>query len=143
MCGYHDNRGPYETGHLHQRCSKCEWWQSGHGLEVQSCPLCGAPTSEKIEIEFGGVVVAFDGTSFMVGDASATARIDRADYPDVITFMLRHAKLGPVPGNLGALRPIASGVGDYAEKNPRMAGMHFNVLCGRSRPGDPGGSAKR
>jgi hypothetical protein len=113
----HDD--PYTVGDLHQRCSKCQWWQSGHGLEVKSCPLCGAPTDPRVAIEFGGVVVEFDGTQFKFGNALGVVTVFKADYPDVITFMLRHAVKGPMRPSPGAKRRIASGVGDYRERHPR------------------------
>ena len=107
MRTYEKNRDPYEGGQLHQICSKCQWWQSGHGLELSHCPLCGEAVDAFVGLLFGGAMIVFDGVRFFFHDRSGNqVVIDRADYPDVITFMLRQALIGPIVGNLGHLRPI-------------------------------------
>ena len=116
---------PYRGGQLHQICSKCNWWQAGHGLAVSQCPLCGAPTDHRIALEFGGFVVEFDGTRFNLHDAQGNRVVlDEADYPEAIAFMQRHAKVELANGTGLATHqspwPIRSGAGGYKKMNPRM-----------------------
>ena len=115
MRAYQNNRDVYEGGQLHQVCSKCLWWQSGHGLEILNCPLCDAATDTHVGLLFGGIMVEFDGVHFIFHDRQykKSVSVDRADYPDVISFMLRHAIEGPLAGNLGKHRPIKSCNGNY------------------------------
>jgi len=116
---YQKNRDAYEGGQLHQFCSKCLWWQSGHGVEIFRCARCDAPVAEYLGLVFGGSIVEFDGVRFIFHDRQnrTSVKVDRADYPDVISFMLRHAIEQPLVGELGKGRPMLSGEGDYLEKH--------------------------
>jgi len=120
-------RTPYVLGALHQICSVCRWWQSGHAAEVLQCPLCGAAVADAAVLEFGGVTVVFDGTRFtFYGFDGSKVSVDAADYPDVIAFMGRHAK--QAVRNLGPVTPngVKAGVGDsYLQQNPKMCHTRF------------------
>lgn len=94
-----DRSTPYAIGELHQTCSKCSWQQSRHDLELADCPLCGAPVDyHAAAIEFGGLLVRFDGTRFSFRDRiGGYVEVDEADYPDTILFMQRHARFAYPP----------------------------------------------
>lgn len=130
MNTYQKNREPYEHGQLMQTCSACNWWQYGHGLELMHCPRCGAPVHGHVALLFGGSAVAFDGSHFIFHDRQSghAVSLDQADYPDAITFMLRHAIQGPLPGTLGNMRPITSGMGDYPKEHRYLAGAGLHML---------------
>ncbi|MBS0557001.1 MAG: hypothetical protein JSR27_06255 [Proteobacteria bacterium] len=121
---------PYRGGQLHQICSKCNWWQAGHGVVVQQCPQCGEATSNRIALEFGGFIVEFDGTQFTFHDSEGRQVIlDEADYPEAIAFMVRHAEVKLEPSREAASRPspwpIRSGAGDYRDHNHRMRNTYL------------------
>jgi len=89
----------YSIGELHQACSRCDWQQSRHKLELTHCPRCSAPVDyHRAEIEFGGLRVGFDGTRFSFRDRMGRCvEVDEADYPDAILFMQRHARFSYPP----------------------------------------------
>ena len=94
-----DRSTPYVLGELHQACSRCDWHQSRHHLELAHCPRCGAQVDyHRAAIEFGGVRVEFDGTRFKFFDRMGrSVEVDEADYPDTILFMQRHARFSYPP----------------------------------------------
>jgi len=88
-----DHQTPYTIGELKQKCSRCEWQQARHRLELQQCPRCGAAIDRHVAIEFDGLFVEFDGTRFTFRDRmGGSLDVDEADYPDTIRFMQRHAR---------------------------------------------------
>ena len=94
-----DRSTPYAIGELHQACSRCDWQQSRHHLELTNCPRCRAPVDyHRAAIEFGGLSVGFDGTRFAFRDRMGRCfEVDEADYPDTIQFMQRHARFSYPP----------------------------------------------
>lgn len=121
------NHPPYRGGQLHQRCVKCDWWQSGHSVVVPLCPLCGEAMGDRLALEFGGFIVEFDGTRFLFHDTDGRfVVLDEADYPEAIPFIALQAKVPLLTREDAAVRPspwpIRSGTGDYKANNPRMSG---------------------
>jgi hypothetical protein len=121
---------PYRGGQLHQICSECPWWQAGHSVVVLLCPLCGAATSDRLALEFGGFIVEFDGTRFLFHDMEGRRVIlDAADYPEAIPFMQYHAKEPLATKADAAMRvspwPIRAGSGNYQDKNPRLRNTYL------------------
>lgn len=116
------NLVPYEHGKLHQACFECGWWMSGHNVEIESCLHCGKPLGPSAGMQFGGLIVEYDGIHFILTDNGGyQLAVDRADYPDVLTFMLRHADQLPIPGSKKS--EARSGVGNYTEQDQRMNRM--------------------
>ena len=83
----------YESGGLVQACGECDWAQCGHRRELGDCPQCGERLTAPVAIELGGTAVVYTGRNFVIHDASGRSVVlERADYPEIIQFLARHAE---------------------------------------------------
>ena len=100
----------YESGGLLQACSQCDFAQCGHKSELMECPACGATFKPPLAILFGGSAVVFDGVNFHFHDRTGrSAMVERADNPEIVQFMCRHAadlRNGKVIRDMGPVRRV-------------------------------------
>ena len=84
---------PYD-GHLHEHCDRCGWDNEASSSDTLHCPQCGTALMGCRTLRLGGLEVASRDPKrgFHLRDRSGgEVRIDGADVPDVLTFMIQNA----------------------------------------------------
>ena len=131
-----DTERQYALGTLEQWCSACDWRDTTLKNELDTCPRCGASIAPDCILHLGGTTVVFRERKrrFFLGPPGGAAQegiIYEADYPDVMTFLLRHGTNWSVSHATKEKRLWAGLV--FARKTLEHALNDTPVICGGCR----------
>jgi hypothetical protein len=82
------------SAHLSQNCTGCKWQADRLRRELTHCPECGRPVGRSCELNFGGLIINYNGPGrnfdliYPAGRQEVT--IQDADFPEALRFMLRN-----------------------------------------------------
>ncbi len=111
--------GPYKHALLTQKCTQCDWNETSHGEELETCPDCGEPVSEKRKLKSGVLRVecTHKENRFKIREDESMVTLYDPDIPDILKFILKHYT--DWTGDIHTPHPQVNSLASYSLRYPK------------------------
>lgn len=98
--------GPYHHAWLTQKCIRCDWTETSHGMELELCPKCRAPVDPKRTLQSGvlRIELTHKKNRFYVHEHRQSVTLYDPDIPDLFKFVLRNYE--DWSGDIAPVNPV-------------------------------------